>query len=248
LSAKLDRRLLAYVATAGAAGAGMLSAMPAQAEIIYTPAHKKIGPSTFLDLNHDGVRDFQFISSRTSFCEGCTTSGSPMVETRFTVAEAKLAVYGKRAGNQIYGQGALASALAKGVKVGPGGKFPGGNLMAAASAINGSNSFYSGDWAGELRGGGTHKHYLGLKFKIDGKTHFGWARLNVVMSSNATIQAVLTGYAYETVPHKAIVTGQKMGNADLATPSRPLSGDTGATSLGMLARGTEGLSIWHGTK
>src|SRR5579863_8625027 len=57
------RWLNSYVLAAGAAGIGMLaSASPAEAKIVYTAAHHKLplNKDFFLDLNHDGVRDFKF--------------------------------------------------------------------------------------------------------------------------------------------------------------------------------------------
>jgi hypothetical protein len=51
--------------------------------------------------------------------------------------------------------------------------------------------------------------YLGLKFTIKGKIHFGWARLTTTAgAANGT----LTGYAYETIPNKPIVTGKTKGS------------------------------------
>lgn len=50
--------------------------------------------------------------------------------------------------------------------------------------------------------------YLGFKFQIKGKSHYGWARLNVTGSGLGTIVATMTGYAYETIPNKAIVAGK----------------------------------------
>jgi hypothetical protein len=52
--------------------------------------------------------------------------------------------------------------------------------------------------------------YLGVRFNIQGKTHFGWARLTV-HDKGHNITAVLTGYAYETVPNKAIIAGRTKG-------------------------------------
>ena len=61
LSEAAVRRLNSYALVAGAAGVGML-AQPAEAKIVYTPAHLKIvsNPTGIynLDLNHDGVNDF----------------------------------------------------------------------------------------------------------------------------------------------------------------------------------------------
>jgi|HubBroStandDraft_6_1064221.scaffolds.fasta_scaffold05468_2 hypothetical protein len=56
--------LNAYALAAGAAGVGVLAlAQPAGAKIVYTPAHIPIVQNkglVELDLNHDGINDFQF--------------------------------------------------------------------------------------------------------------------------------------------------------------------------------------------
>jgi hypothetical protein len=87
----------------------------------------------------------------------------------------------------------------------------------------------------------------GLKFGIRGKRHFGWARLSVRIVNGKGILATLTGYAYETIPGKAIKAGQtKEAEEDptnedfnpgaslkLSIPDKPQP-----ASLGMLALGT----------
>ena len=249
LNLSLDKGLMTYAVAASAAGVGMLAlAQPANAKIIYTPAHRNIGAKTLLDLNHDGIADFKLSLIRTSHCVGgCTTTGMHH-GTAFASSNVKLSVYGAAAKNQIFGGVQSASALPAGVRVGPHGKFPGGNVMAEANAINGTNQYYKGGWAGALGGGGVLHHYLGLKFVIKGKIHFGWARLNVVMSHGATVQATLTGFAYETVPNTPITTGKTKGlRAGAAPPdsaflARPVAQPT---TLGMLATGTPALSIWR---
>jgi hypothetical protein len=51
--------------------------------------------------------------------------------------------------------------------------------------------------------------YLGFKFAIKGKTHYGWALLNVTFNpKNLKITAILTGYAYETIPNRAMIAGK----------------------------------------
>ena len=95
--------------------------------------------------------------------------------------------------------------------------------------------------------------YLGLKFTINGTTHFGWARLNVTwttMFGNHKVTGVLTGYAYETVPNKPIVTGKTKGPEDEGNlePSNSAALTVPASrpaKLGMLAMGAPGLSIWR---
>jgi hypothetical protein len=91
--------------------------------------------------------------------------------------------------------------------------------------------------------------YLGLKFYIHGKIHYGWARLSVSFTEfhQGRIKAILTGYAYETIPDKAIVAGQTKGPEDIV--ERPDAALTAPTrepaTLGMLALGERGLSIWR---
>ncbi len=78
--------------------------------------------------------------------------------------------------------------------------------------------------------------YLGLKFKIGRKTHYGWTRLNVHLPGNYLVDATLTGYAYETIPNKPIIAGKTRGR-DVITLE--------PASLGHLAQGASRLSAWR---
>jgi hypothetical protein len=109
-----------------------------------------------------------------------------------------------------------------------------------------------GKWGGNLR-----DRYLGVRFLIDGKTHYGWIRLTVTAPSAAGqfMSAMITGYAYETVPNKPISAGTA-GTAS-ATAVKVVSKPTaqasvpkrvqnqGGPALGMLALGAEALPIWR---
>jgi hypothetical protein len=55
-----------------------------------------------------------------------------------------------------------------------------------------------------------NNRYLGFRFGIHGKTHYKWARLNVTVNGKV-ITGTLTGYAYETIPNKPIITGKTKG-------------------------------------
>jgi hypothetical protein len=69
LSASLHKRLNAYALAASAAGVGVLAlAHPAEARIVYTPAHVKIEPNQLynIDLNHDGKFDFTLSNHSTA--------------------------------------------------------------------------------------------------------------------------------------------------------------------------------------
>ena len=66
LNQKLDRKLTAYMAAAGAAGVSMLAlAQPAEAKVVYTNANLNIG-NVAIDLNNDGINDFRFFLERYS--------------------------------------------------------------------------------------------------------------------------------------------------------------------------------------
>jgi len=99
-----------------------------------------------------------------------------------------------------------------------------GTMAFCFSAGNGSSSFHS---SGGLWFGATNR-YLGVKFSIDGETHYGWARFNAGAG-----YAQLTGYAYETVPNKPIPAGV----FETPTSDEGTNAAEGGASLGKLARG-----------
>ncbi len=219
----LDHRLSMYALAASAAGVGIIAlAQPGEAKIVYTKANKRIGPNTtlHLDLNHDGITDFDLKDTYSTSSAGGAFGALSAVPHR-----AQNAVWGHTVPSHAY-----ASALPANVKIGTKGQFlPGAGFMAASSISGGRPGNFSctGPWADVTN------RYLGLKFTIDGKVHFGWARLNVSCSS-ATVNATLTGYAYETVANRPILSGKKQGPAE---QDRSISVTVGSGSLGRLALG-----------
>ena len=79
--------------------------------------------------------------------------------------------------------------------------------------------------------------YLGMRFAIKKKIHYGWARLTTTTGKHAHITVTLTGYAYETIPNKRIIAGKTKG-PDLVTGP--------PASLGHLAHGAAMIPAWHG--
>ena len=233
LAESVCQQLNSYALAASAAGVGVLAlAQPAGARIVYTPADVKI-TKFHLDLNHDGVDDF-LLQSSTKFV-------SQTSETFH------LNVSPSNRQNRVWGKGNYASALRAGVRVG--GGFPrGGSVM--VSDVYKINSFYTkfhGPWANG--GKGVKNRYLGLKFLVDGKTHFGWARLNVAVNVYGQIAATLTGYAYETIPNKPIITGKTKGLDEVSADTASLNAPTPQpATLGLLAMGSPALSIWRRKK
>lgn len=227
LSKSVHHQVTMYALAASAAGVGVLAlAQSAEAKIVYTKTHVVIGTNHIyeLDLNHDGIADFK-IDNHSFFTDTivATLSAFP--------AQANNAVVGKQPG---VGSPYYAYALLPGARIGPKQPFSGA-WMAWSDGAN-----RAGQWA-NVRG-----RYLGLKFLIKGKIHYGWARLNVTVGQSK-ISATLTGYAYETIPNKPIIAGRTKGPEDgNEGPEAALSAPAPKpASLALLALGSPALSIWR---
>ncbi len=215
LSDSVHHQLNMYALAASAAGVGMLAlAQPAEAKIVYTPDHRHvlIKHPLGLDLNRDGFVDFHI----------------PRYQGPFTTTY----------GDQYSGTGINASGRIPSNRIG-GYAYPGPeSFYWVASALKAgqviSSAMFTGSGISQAgfmalkvrpaRGGGYHcggpwknarNRYLGVKFEINGKFHYGWARLNVFCNPNGNkgtgSRALLTGYAYETVPDKPIIAGKTKG-------------------------------------
>lgn len=235
LSESVIRQLNLYALGATAAGVGVLVlAQPVEAKIVYTKTDVQIytlgsahHSKTPLDLNHDGKTDFMFVTTNT--INGTNSWG-----------RVSLRPEGR---NGVEGVGDVPR-LAKGNTIGPGHKFSAG-LIEACHWDDGSGSYCNGDWDGTVHG------YVGLQFRIQGKVHYGWARLSVnVDPVGFQINSVtLTGYAYETIPNKPIVAGQTKGKAEIGSTgllnADPLPITLQPATLGLLASGASGLPVWR---
>jgi hypothetical protein len=199
----------------------MTLTQPSQAEIVYTPTHKTVRGTLALDLNNDGVTDFTITSYLFS-----TGGRLRLVYQGLYVAPNDL--------NGVWVAGSDARALPAGEKVKPGDTF--GRYYGKMERCKATRtSFYSsGGWLQ------ASNQYLGLAFSIGGRTHYGWARLSVSLKGRCKgVVAVLTGYAYETVPDKPILTGKISGADEMGAAERP------ETTLGTLALGSVGLVAWR---
>jgi len=215
LSESLHQRVNAYALAASAAGVGVLAlAQPAEARIVYTPAHVRIG----FRENYMLSLDNQHTNFSISWFSG-GTSQDPTVE----IAMTRQRTY-SNGGIGIVGKNVYVSALHAGVriKIGSSGLY-GGKLEQFRSG-----KFY-GQWAND--GNGVKNRYLGLEFLIDGKIHYGWARMNAIAKPPKDMSVILTGYAYETIPNKPIITGKTHGR-DEATLGRLAQGASGRPDQG----------------
>jgi hypothetical protein len=227
-----------YGAAATAIGLGMLAcALPAHAKIVYTPAHVVLNDKTFtaLDLNHDGISDFTF-----AFLSG--DGSALLVGPNLSATD----------GNTVVHSGLYASALRAGVRVGGGKVKPPKlgvsyrmavkNFQCASNSCRHYTSTFRGRWANG--GKGVKNRYLGFKVMIKGKVHYGWARVTVEPKG---AHGILTGYAYETIANKLIITGKTKGPDEISIKesSAPPARSRERASLGVLALGAPGLSIWR---
>jgi hypothetical protein len=224
----LHQHLHMYALAASAAGVSVLALVqPGEAEVIYTPVQVTIGPNQpyGLDLNNDGIVDFT-LKNRT----WNTTSGWYW---NFFVQHP--------GGNEVAGHIAAygfpwAYALASGMRIDKVDRhFVAGRATMVNYVYNWDGRFSKGSWLN------VNNRYLGLKFKIEGQVHYGWARLTTQGGS-----VTLTGYAYETIPNKAIKAGQEQDNDDSvgqADPAALTEPSQRPATLGMLASGAKGLRL-----
>jgi hypothetical protein len=228
-----------YALVAGAAGVGMLAlAQPAEAKIVYTPAHAKVIGPLPVDLNHDGIVDFYLLIEGHS--DQIRLAACQYWHTYIDGVFCSLSGRGRNAMRTIDSKGwKFGAALRHGEKIQHGEKFAKSRVVLGGVVIDGGSNTWYGPWVDG--GKGIKNRYLGLQFKIKGKLHYGWARITVTTTSY--IRATLTGYAYETIPGKAIVAGATKGPDDEPTTSFNTHAPQPAT-LGILALGAPGLSIW----
>jgi hypothetical protein len=215
-----------YALAASAAGVGVLAlAQCAEAKIVYTPLHKVIRPNHryLIDLNHDGKPDFAIQNISHCDTDNTCTSVVSAIQYRANGVEGTL-------GTRFTPPRAYA--LKAGARIGTGHPFF-GRKMAGAGQTTQAN------WYNVTNG------YLGLKLRIKGQAHYGWARVTVKLEIGFVV--TLTGYAYETIPNKPIIAGKKSSDEvgleeSDATGARPTREPA---SLGLLAMGAPGISIWR---
>lgn len=229
----VDHRVKLYSVVAAAAGVSMLAlAQPVEAEVVVTKAHLPIVGAVLVDLNKDGIVDFQL--SMSAYNDFTFISGNLRIRPR-----AGGAVVGSRSTH-----GGYASALIRGTKIGQSANFDSDSNVTIERSqgfgygeTNYTRQIY-GKWGGNPR-----NRFLGLKFVIHGATHYGWVRLTV-NTTKWPLSATITGYAYETIANKRILAGIPPSPAVDTKTQQPSEG-TDRVSLGMLALGADGLALWR---
>ncbi len=247
LAAKLDSNLFAYAVAASAAGVGMMAlTSAAEAKVVATRAYIPIpinGGVVQFDINGDGQMDFGL--SATHF-GGCTSTSAKRGKAHRLLGcggfGGKVEVSPAQAGNEVWGAAsswgrACAAALPAGEKIGAVRPFTTGDRVLGGFGGS-SEGYYFCPW----KGFHPPSPFLGVKFlDSDSQVHFGWVRITMAFGDEATI----TGYAYETVPNKAIAAGATDApTAQLEHPADVLMPEA-ERSLGVLALGYPGMAAWR---
>lgn len=228
LDPRLDKRLVAYAASATCA-CTLVMAQSAEAKIVFTPVNIVIIGFTKVDINGDGVNDFLF-----SHGGAVANTGSSGYSSGVGIVEYRLA-------NKVIGTLTPRT-------------YP--SALSARAIVSSKRTFVvNGDMERcSLDGSGTHRlgkwenaknKYLGLKFLINGQTHYGWARLSFRNVGLCGINAVMTGYAYETVANKPILTGKQSGPEEVGAMETVDPVSLSNCTLGLYAKGTAGLDVWR---
>jgi len=241
-SNNLNRQIGLYCVAAAVAGVSMLAlAEPAQAEVVVTRKAIPVPITPWptpepvkISIANNGVDNFYI--------------------WRYSLASDRgLLAWGANRGSSVEigadGYYAKALALPRGAQIGPSVSFFNNYTDLVEATESGPPRYSRGYWGGNVK-----NRYLGVKFQLNGQTHYGWIRLTVtsnVKLNKPTMEATITGYAYETVANKPILAGTAgtasaivdKPTAELQTPRnpRPSSGP----SLGMLASGSEALPLWR---
>ena len=225
-----EKRLRTYGAGAGAVAAGLLALSPdAMAQIVVIPTHVSIGDNSEFPIDIQGTTEFTLVNRDV----WDSTTGGCLIARLIANPASGGGVVGLRPGNQ-------AAALRFGAVIGPGDQFEAREPL-LAYAFGGGDCFFYGRAGGHFAN--TVNRFLGLKFELHGEVYYGWAGFSMVTASGAGgVTAVLTAYAYETVPNTPIYAGQTSDD-DTAGEAPPQP-----ATLGLLALGAPGLDIWRPRK
>jgi hypothetical protein len=230
-SATLEKKLVSYMTAASAAGLALAAAPGANARVVYTPANISVTGGTALDLNNDGTPDFKFafepgFHSSALAIDGLATGNSVLCGATLPCFEAMVGNYGQAAGPL---KAFIATSYTN--------AFSGRGVIMAIAGSYGGKTYFFGPWANQ------NNKYVGFKFLVDGKVHYGWARMSVANFGRGDA-VTISGYAYETIPNKRIIEGHETGLATEQPSATDVSSQT-HTTLGMLAGGAATLPIWR---
>jgi hypothetical protein len=232
-----------WLAYSGSVAAFMAVAPKTNAQVIYTDVDpdEVIDASAFdIDFDGDGTIDVHFLQS------GITFSGY-VIDLDLAQIPDGNAVVGTNGSSTNTNTG-YPSVVASGQVIGAEvSNFQGQSSQLLALGVNGAvpSSVSYGQWGGQ-------SGFLGVRFSIDGETHYGWIQLEV-SAGGETI--TVKDYAYESTPDMAINAGDEgsatTGVAQLATPVKigvfpNPARDLATVDFSGLQGGTAELSVING--
>jgi hypothetical protein len=220
---EFNRRLLNY---SMAAGTTLALTTPANAAIRYSGVKNQIIDNNVFQLdmqdvlygNPDGNPEFSFVNydyNYTSTSTFTTTGGKAFAGT-YSYRIRLNAVYPINSGDAFVADGTKygAAFFQQGDRIGPDATyfvsyypgvldkyykfgFHGVNTTNPAETFDTSYSIKNGNFTGKIG-------FIGVRFLISGKTHYGWIRFN---NSLNRAPATIVDWAYEDVPGAAIAAG-----------------------------------------
>lgn len=215
LSRALEKKLSAY-AIAGTVALGALPHM--QGAVVYTLVHAfgSLGQATAIDLNGDGVQDFDVLTR--------------LIVSTFPITEQALQVSAATPNGIAIASDGYPAALKFKDAIGPDLKF---GLQRLGLVMYGRTSSIDGHVSARGNFNGVKNSFLGLKFVLNGEIYYGWARFDTRGRFGQAISYELVDFAYENTPNQPIKAGAGI----------PLQQQAG---LGVLALGSDGLALWRG--
>jgi hypothetical protein len=145
-----------------------------EAKIVYTPAHVSILGFQPLDLNHDGKVNFYF----RTFAGGTSTAVQVPWNLQ-SLLRIRSVEPGRRPGFQC-------DCVVGGERIGPRRRFSlAGDIAGVYWRIHSGHTTFKwfGQWGNS--GKGLKNRYLGLRFFINGKLHYRWARVSVFINGGS---------------------------------------------------------------
>lgn len=201
LSTRLEQQLHFYAVAASAAGVALLACVaPADARIICgQPGLLLQGNETFpVNPAKQQYAPFNLAQTWTyrKSCDATTCWTSLWNRAFFTPNTA--------GANAMLASNSFPAALSPGAEIGPSGRFGKGKsyglLFTYGNIGSGTANHHKGNFDFGTNG------YVGYKFSIAGKDHFGWARLDAELSQKKTTTKLQT-FGYETVPGRGLRAG-----------------------------------------
>jgi|SRR5271154_617423 len=242
LSDSLHRKLNGYALAAGAAGVAALACSP-QAEaapVCKTLSIQIVGNNT-LPFNPAGEAFPPLQIAQTTFHTFTSGYSRPSMWNRgFFTPNSKGA-------SLLLGKSNYPANLASGASIGPGGNFGKGGSYGLLFT-------YGIGSPGNRRHGTVLSHegnlnlqgktdYVGVQFTQDGKTHYGWARLQITLENARIGKASVIhylGWGFESTPNTAIAAGSCSSPEQANAGTLDASSNSAGASLGLLALGNAG--------